>query len=166
MRVGLVSDVHGWLPPALFELLRGADRILFAGDVERPELLADLEAIAPVDAVWGNSDGPDVRAITREELVVDLEGARFAIAHGHRVAPRFDLLLDRFPDADVVVHGHSHVPSRRRVGERWLVNPGSAGRARDGWPSSVALAEVRDGRARFTHLALPDGRPFDPADPG
>jgi putative phosphoesterase len=161
MRIGLVSDLHGQLPSPVFDLLAGVDRILCAGDVERAELLTDLEAIAPVSAVWGNVDGPEVRAASREELSLRLEGIRFAVAHGHRVAPRFELLLARFPDADVVVHGHSHVPASRVLGGRRLVNPGSARLPRGGWPPSVALAEIgRDG-LRVVHLALPDGRAFE-----
>lgn len=165
MRIGLVSDLHGELPAELFVLLAGVDRILFAGDAERAELLADLGAIAPVHAVWGNVDGPEVRAASREELSVRIGGVRFAVAHGHRVAPRFERLLARFPEADVVVHGHSHLPASRRIGGRWLVNPGSARLPRGGWPPSVALAEVGPGGVRVVHLALPDGRILDVAPP-
>ncbi len=165
MRIGLVSDLHGELPPPVFDLLAGVDRILFAGDAERAELLTDLEAIAPVAAVWGNVDGPEVRAAAREELQVKLGGLRFAVAHGHRVAPRFELLLARFPDAHVVVHGHSHLPAARRIGGRWLVNPGSARLPRGGWPPSVARVEVRRADVRVVHLSLTDGRAFD-VDPG
>lgn len=163
MRIGLVSDIHGTIPRELFERLRGVDRILFAGDAERPESLGDLAALARVDAVWGNVDGPDVRAVTREELVVEVGGVRFAVAHGHRVAPRFEQLLERFPDAAVVVHGHSHVPSRRELDGRWLVNPGAVRMPRGSWPASVAIAEVEDGGVRIVHLTLADGLPFDPA---
>jgi len=161
MRIGLVSDLHGELPAPVFDLLGGVDHVLFAGDAERAELLTDLEAIAPVDAVWGNVDGPEVRAATREERTVRLGGLRFAVTHGHRVAPRFELLLARFPDADVVVHGHSHLPAARRLGDRWLVNPGSARLPRGGWPPSVARVEIRRSGVQVVHLSLPEGRAFD-----
>lgn len=162
MRIGLISDIHGWLRPEVFELFDGVDHILFAGDVERPELLDDLEAIAPLDAVWGNVDGAGVRSRTSESVEVDLAGVRFAVSHGHRVAPRFEELLRAYPTADVVVHGHSHVPRRDRFGTRWLVNPGAASEGRHGRPASVAVAELDAGSVRITHLALPDGEPFSP----
>ncbi len=162
MIVGLISDAHGLLPPEVLKLFRQVDHILYAGDAVRPEVLSDLATLAPLDAVWGNVDGPDVRTRAKESVRVDLGGVRFAMAHGHLVSPRFDLLLDEFPDADVIVHGHSHRPRLDRVAGRWLVNPGAARSPRGGSPPSVALAEIRDGGVRFSHLALPDGRRFTP----
>jgi len=161
-RIGLISDLHGTLRPEVFDLLRGVDRILYAGDVERLELLDDLEAIAPLDAVWGNVDGPEIRMWTRESLEVELEGVRFAVTHGHRVDPDYGLLLKRFPAADVIVHGHTHRPKREKVGNRWIVNPGAASKGRGGDPASLAIATLRPGSVEFVHLALPGGVAFTP----
>jgi putative phosphoesterase len=161
-RIGLISDTHGTLRPEVFELFADVDRIFFAGDAGRIDLLGDLAAIAPVDAVWGNVDGPEIREATREFSEVDVEGVRFAVTHGHRVDPRYELLLDRFPAADVIVHGHTHRPKVRQVGARWIVNPGSASAGRDGSPPSVAIAAVRAGGVEFLHLELPSGRAFQP----
>lgn len=163
MRVGLISDTHGLLRPEVFERLSGVDRILHAGDVGGPEILADLSALAPVEAVWGNTDGWALRAVAAESLELELAGVRFAVAHGHLVSD-FDRLPLLFPDARVVVHGHSHVPGRRRLGDAWLVNPGSAGPGGEGWPPSVAIAEL-DGEPgaieRIVHLDLRTGRALD-----
>ncbi|MDT8436846.1 MAG: metallophosphoesterase family protein [Gemmatimonadota bacterium] len=162
MRIGLVSDLHGVLPAEVFDLLHGVERLLVAGDTGRSELLADLEAIAPVLAVWGNVDGPEIRAAVPESRETDLGGARFALVHGHRAAPHYVDLLDAFPTADVVVHGHTHVPRCERIGSRLLVNPGAASAGRGGWPPSLAIAEVVDGRVEVRHLRLPDGAPLVP----
>ena len=162
MRVGLISDIHGKLRPEVFDLLADVNRILFAGDVERLDLLDELEVIAPLDAVWGNVDGFEVRRWTVESMELDIEGVRFAVTHGDLVAPRFDLLLDRFPTADVIVHGHSHVPRCDRRGSRWIVNPGAATNPRSGHPASVAIVEVGGDKIEFTHLSLADGTPFAP----
>ncbi len=162
MRVGLISDIHGRLRAEVFDLLAGVDRILFAGDVERLELLDELELIAPLDAVWGNVDGHEVRRWTAESVELELEGVHFAVTHGDLAAPRFESLLNRFPTADVIVHGHSHVPRCERFGSRWIVNPGAATRGRAGHPASVAIANVEGGKVEITHLALPDGTPFTP----
>lgn len=162
MRVGLISDIHGKLRPEVFELLAGVDRILYAGDVERLELLDELEVIAPVDAVWGNVDGHEIRRWTAESVELELEGVHFAVTHGDLVAPKFDSLLKLFPTADVIVHGHSHVPRCDRRGSRWIVNPGAATKPRSGHPASVAIAQVDDGEVEITHLSLTDGASFTP----
>jgi putative phosphoesterase len=161
-RIGLISDTHGILRPEVFGLFEGVDRILFAGDAGRLEPLEDLAAIAPVDAVWGNVDGPDVREVTRESLELEMEGVRFAVTHGHRVDPRYELLLEQFPAADVIVHGHTHQPKIQRVGPRWIVNPGAASSGRGGSSPSLAIATVTGGRIRLVHFELPGGRSFQP----
>ena len=153
-RVGLISDTHGHLRPEVFEALEGVERVLHAGDVENPDHLADLEIIAPVTAVSGNVDGPKVRAGVPEQAVVEAGGIRIAVIHGHQVHPDYRLLLARFPDASVIVHGHTHVPRCDPVGGVLLVNPGAAGCAQKGYPPSVAILEVTDGRPTVRHLSL------------
>lgn len=160
MRVGLISDTHGYLRPEVFERLSGVDRILHAGDVGDPDILTDLGALAPVDAVWGNTDGRALREVASLSLEIELDGWRFAVAHGHLVR-NLDDLPDLFPEADVIVHGHTHVPRRDRVGDIWLVNPGSAGPGGEGWRPSVAIAELDDEGLRVVHLDLRTGRPLD-----
>jgi putative phosphoesterase len=158
----LISDIHGKLRPEVFDLLAGVDRILFAGDVERLELLDDLEAIAPLDAVWGNVDGREIRRWTAESVELELGGIHFAVTHGDNVAPQFDSLLKLYPTADVIVHGHSHVPRCDRRGSRWIVNPGAATKPRSGHPASVAIAQVDEGEIEIVHLSLSDGARFTP----
>jgi putative phosphoesterase len=153
-RVGLVSDTHGSLRPEIFSVLEGVDAVIHAGDVEDPDHLADLAAIAPVTAVSGNVDRHDVRAVAPEEAVVDIAGVRVAVIHGHQVHPDYRLLLRRFPDARVIVHGHTHVPRCLAVGEVLIVNPGAAGKAQKGHAPSVAILEVADGRPSVRHVEL------------
>ena len=169
MRVGLISDTHGHLRPEVFERLAGVDRILHAGDVGGPEILSDLAALAPIAAVWGNTDGWALRDVVPEHAEVEVEGVRFAVAHGHRV-PTFEKLLEQFPAADVIVHGHSHVPRCDRVAGRWLLNPGSAGPGGQGWAPSLAIATVDEAggtdeavrdRLEVVHLDLRSGEPLD-----
>lgn len=157
MRIGLISDTHGHLRPEVFERFSGVERILHAGDVGGGAILDDLSALAPVEAVWGNTDGWAVRAAARPSLEVELEGLCFAVSHGHLVS-EFDRLVDEFPAADIIVHGHSHVPRFDRVGRAWLVNPGSAGPGGDGWDPSVAIAEVDGTRLDLVHLDVRTGR--------
>ena len=160
-RLGILSDTHGLLRPSVLELLQGVDHILHAGDVGRPEILSDLEALAPVSSVWGNVDGLDVRSRTREWLVREFEQTRIAVIHGHQAAC-FESLPARFPDAAVVVHGHSHLPRCDRVGAVYLINPGSAGPATPGQPASLAFLELGSRDVQVRHVDLETGRSFSP----
>jgi putative phosphoesterase len=157
-RVGLISDTHGHLRAEVFRALAGVERVIHAGDVEDADHLIDLEAIAPVTAVSGNVDRIDVRAIAPEEAVVDVAGVRVAVIHGHQVHPDYRLLLARFPDAKVIVHGHTHVPRCDAVGDVLIVNPGAAGKAQKGHPPSVAILEVTGGVPSVRHVDL-ESRP-------
>lgn len=161
VRLGVVSDTHGLLRPALLEAFQDVDHILHAGDVGDPAILADLEVLAPVTAVWGNVDGGAVRAVTEESVEGRVGGLPFALIHGHQVADAYERLADRFPAARLIVHGHSHLPGVRRVGAARLLNPGSAGPRRFGKPVSAAVVEIgppsaeegpSDPRVRFLDL--------------
>ena len=138
MRIGLVSDTHGYLHPELTKMLAGCDAILHAGDVgagpDGMAILDALEAVAPVYAVWGNIDDAAMRRRVSEWQDVTLGGVRFVMVHiGGRpgrwasgVGPR----LSADPPA-VFVAGHSHILQVERVaslGRMLFVNPGAAGR--------------------------------------
>jgi putative phosphoesterase len=153
VRVGVISDTHGLLRSAVYGAFEGVDRILHAGDVGEPAILTELEVLAPVDAVWGNVDGPEVRAVTEEFVEGEASGLAFALVHGHQVRDYAEL-PGRFPGADLIVHGHSHVPSLDRERDTLVLNPGSAGPRRTGKPVSVALLTVRGGEPSVRHLEL------------
>ena len=158
MRIALVSDTHGLLRPELFTAIAGVDHILHAGDVGPVELLTELEAVAPVTAVWGNTDGWDVRDRVPEVARVELGGVRAVVVHGHKLAAATpEAAAAAHPDADLVLFGHSHQPVIRRVGEVWAVNPGSAGPRRFSLPVTIAFAEIgEDGlRIRTVELVVP-----------
>lgn len=144
-RVGVLSDTHGLLRPEVMEWYRGVDLILHAGDVGDPQILTDLATLAPLRAVWGNVDGWDVRRETEDVAEVDVGGVNVVVVHGHRVGD-YGELPDRYPDARVVVHGHSHEPAvDRREDGRLVLNPGSAGPKRAGKPVTSALLRIRPG---------------------
>ena len=85
MRLGIISDTHGLLRPEVFEVFREVDQILHAGDIGPPEILEELEAIAPVLAVFGNTDGFEVRARVPEVIELRIEGFDFLVVHGHQL---------------------------------------------------------------------------------
>jgi putative phosphoesterase len=144
MRVGLVSDTHGLIRPEIFTALAGVDLILHAGDVGGNDVLVELGTIAPVQAVYGNTDGagdPNLRA----RLRLDLDGLSIHVSHGHELgSPTPEKLLARY-DADILVFGHTHKPLIERSGSRLVVNPGAAGPRRFDLKPSVARMRVEKG---------------------
>jgi uncharacterized protein len=132
MRIAVLSDTHSprfWkgCPPRVAEVLQGADLVLHAGDVCRRETLEELESFAPVRAVRGNNDGDDIAAWGAPEVLeLDLGGVQVAMLHDSGPRNGRGARLHRlFPDAGLVVFGHSHIPwNEVHEGQR-AFNPGS-----------------------------------------
>ena len=132
MRVVVLSDTHAprrWksCPPAVAAHLRGADLILHAGDVCTAAVLDELGQYAPVLAVVGNNDGPDVAAWGAEPtLEADVDGLAVAMIHDSGQATgRLHRMRRAFPAARLVVFGHSHIPLDQRDDRLRIFNPGS-----------------------------------------
>jgi putative phosphoesterase len=153
MRVVVLSDTHAprrWksCPPRVAEHLRGADLILHAGDVCTAGVLDELSAFAPVRAVLGNNDGPDVAAWGAPETQ-EFELSGLAVAMIHDSGPttgRAARMRRRFPAADLVVYGHSHIPMDLADGGLRLFNPGSPTDRRRQPHGTLGLLTVEDGR--------------------
>jgi putative phosphoesterase len=152
MRVVVVSDTHAprrWrsCPPAVAEHLRDADLILHAGDVCVPGVLDELAAFAPVHVVCGNNDGPDVVAWgAPETLELEIDGLRVAMIHdsGQKTG-RTARMRRRFPTADLVVFGHSHIPLDRTGDGVRIFNPGSPTDRRSQPHGTIGLLDIADG---------------------
>ncbi len=132
MRIAVLSDTHSpryWksCPSAVAAVLAGADAILHAGDVCAVETLDELAAWAPVHAVLGNNDGPDIeRWGAPEHLELEFDGVRIAMIHDSGAAVGRGARLSRmFPAADLVVFGHSHIPWNEMYKGQRAFNPGS-----------------------------------------
>lgn len=129
--------------------------ILHAGDVGGDDVLDELSIIAPVHAVYGNTDEPGNPRLTAAiDLVV--AGLRIHVSHGHELGvPKPETLLARYA-ADVIVYGHTHRQLVTRADSRLVVNPGAAGPARFDLRPSVAILRIRDGSAaaRIINLSM------------
>ena len=132
MRIVVLSDTHAprrWksCPPAVASQLRGADLILHAGDVCTAAVLDQLAQYAPVTAVVGNNDGPDVAAWgAAETAALAADGLRVAMIHDSGAAAgRLPRMRARFPEAQLVVFGHSHIPLDQSADGTRIFNPGS-----------------------------------------
>jgi len=163
VRVGVVADTHlrrGWsrrLPAAALAELERSDVILHAGDLVIPEVLEQLGELAPVSAVLGNND-TELTGTLDEDLLLELEGVRVAMVHdsGARTG-REARLRRRFPDADVVVFGHSHIPwDAEGVDGQWLLNPGSPTERRRQPHRTMATMDLADGRLVETRIVVLD----------
>ena len=159
MRLAIVSDTH--MPRGRRRLpidhLRDADLILHAGDLSTVAVLDELEAIGPpVVAVSGNVDEPALCERLPEERLVDADGARIAMVHDAGPSKgRLERMRIRFPDADAVVFGHSHIPLHEEREGFQIFNPGSPTERRRAPTRSMGLARVEGGRVEFDLIELP-----------
>jgi len=130
------------------EHLRHADLILHAGDVCTAAVLAELAEYAPVTAVVGNNDGPDViQWGTAETAELDLDGFSVAMVHDSGAASgRLARLRRRFPRADLVVFGHSHIPLDQSAGALRIFNPGSPTDRRRQPHGTLGILKIDSGR--------------------
>jgi putative phosphoesterase len=155
MRVVVLADTHlrpgrdKRLPDAAYDVLHDAELILHAGDVVTRDLLDELGGFAPVRAVLGNND-IGLTGVLPETDAFDVDGVAIAMIHdsGPR-AGRERRMKKRFPDADVVVFGHSHIPwNDIGVDGQVLFNPGSAVERRAQPHRTLGVLDLRDGRIR------------------
>lgn len=158
MRLGIISDTHGQLRPAVFDIFSQVDHILHGGDVGPADLLVELAALAPVTAVYGNTDGMELRQRLPQVAELELDGLITVVTHGDQFgSPTPAALHEAFPRADIIVYGHTHRPLLQLVDKTVTVmNPGGAGPRRFGLPPSVGIMELEPGlppRARLVPLA-------------
>jgi putative phosphoesterase len=153
MRVVALADTHAprrWksCPPLVAEQLRQADLILHAGDVCTATVLEELSQYAPVLAVVGNNDGPDVAAWgAQPTLQADLDGLPVAMIHDTGAAAgRLPRLRHMFPAAGLVVFGHSHIPLDAEASGLRIFNPGSPTDRRRQPHGTVGVLRVESGR--------------------
>jgi uncharacterized protein len=147
MRLGVIADTHGLLRPEVFDAFAKVDHILHAGDIGSLDLLADLEALAPVTAVYGNTDDFDVRQRVPRIARLELDGFDIVVTHGDQFgSPTPERLNAAFPEAQILVYGHTHRPLLTIVDVVVTVmNPGGAGPRRFKLPPSVGILELEAG---------------------
>jgi len=155
VKLGLISDTHGFLDPRLTRIFKGVDHILHAGDIGPDFLIAQLESIAPVTAVLGNNDDSPCFPLTQ---VAQLGEVKFLVHH--IVTPRAltDELKARVAKEkpDVLVFGHSHQKFDQVINGVRFVNPGYSGKPKFGAERSVALMEVSGQNLEMRFVKLTD----------
>jgi hypothetical protein len=158
VKLAVIADTH--MPRGRrrlpIERLREADLILHAGDFSTAAVLDELEAIGPpVVAVHGNVDEPALRERLPEAREIEVEGARIALLHDAGPGKgRLERMRLRFPEADAVVFGHSHIPLHEQREGFQIFNPGSPTDRRRQPRHTMGVAEVVRTRVRFRHVFL------------
>jgi uncharacterized protein len=147
MRLGIISDTHGLLRPEVYDAFAQVDHILHAGDIGSLGLLTELEVLAPVTAVYGNTDGFEIRDRVPQVARVELDGFDIVVTHGDQFgSPTPERLNTAFPDAQIIIYGHTHKPLLTVVDVVvTIMNPGGAGARRFGLPPSVGILELEAG---------------------
>jgi uncharacterized protein len=161
MRLGIVSDTHlprgtRALPAACVQRLAASDAILHAGDLIELSVLEELEAIGPpVHAIRGNVDSAQLQARLPLVRTVRAGGAQIAMIHdAGPSAGRLARMRRRFPEADAVVFGHSHIPLHEERDGFAIFNPGSPTERRRAPRHTMGIATIQDGRLTFELVAL------------
>jgi putative phosphoesterase len=154
MLLGLISDTHNFFDSRIPQLFAGVEHILHAGDIGLPRILFELEQIAPVTAVSGNTDDPGLNY--RQTEVVQLAGRKFLVHHIVNPRGLDDALQGRLARErpDVVVFGHTHKPFCETIDGTLFFNPGYAGKSRFGMARTVALLHCDETSLRAEYLAL------------
>jgi len=153
-RIGVISDTHNFFDPKIPKLFSGVDHILHGGDIGQPSIILQLETIAPVTAVLGNTDDSGMRF--RETEWVEIEGRKFLVHHIVNPRALTDWLQEQVAreKPDVVVFGHTHKPFRETIGGVLYFNPGSAGQSRFGMERSLAILTCDKKGIRAQYLSL------------
>jgi putative phosphoesterase len=153
MKIGVISDTHNFLDPKIHELFAGVDHILHAGDIGNATIISELEGIAPVTAVYGNTD---TGLPFKETEVIELDTRRFLIHHIVNPHAPDERVKERIARAQsqVVVFGHTHRTFCESIGGVLYFNPGSAGKPKFGLGRTVAIldCDAKEIRHEFINL--------------
>jgi putative phosphoesterase len=154
MRIAVISDTHNFLDPKIAQLFHGVDHILHGGDIGARLILQELEELAPVTAVAGNTDDPGHHYPTTQAVV--LAGRKFLVHHiVNPHAPSEEFTHHAAHERpDVVVFGHTHKPFCQTIAGTLYFNPGYAGKPRFRLERSVAILHCGPQAIRPEYLKL------------
>ena len=149
MKIGVISDTHGHIHPGAFDCLEGTDLILHAGDIGNETVLSDLETLAPVKAVSGNTDSFPLVGRLKETEIIAVAGLRIYLTHrfiegGRTIPPVMKDVQKEKPD--IVVFGHTHRQHTEQSNGIFFFNPGAAGHRRPGTRTGVGILDLENGK--------------------
>ncbi|RPJ80316.1 MAG: metallophosphoesterase [Acidobacteria bacterium] len=154
MIVGVISDTHNLLRPQVFDVFAGVDRIIHAGDIGTGDILVELETIAPVHAVYGNTDRFPLVERLKDKEQLTLGEVRVFVTHIGGKPKEMRRFFPEVAHSDVVIFGHSHRPLHVVDDNVIFFNPGSAGPRRFSLPVTVGKIEINDGKIKAQIVEL------------
>ncbi|MDQ0220452.1 metallophosphoesterase [Peribacillus cavernae] len=133
MKIVVISDTHmpkrgKKLPTSLIEDLQSAQLIIHAGDWQTLDVYQELLTYAPVEGVSGNVDGEDIKERFGEKRILQINGKRIGVVHGHGekgTTEKRAIAAFAEEDVDLIIFGHSHIPVKKQSDGVMLFNPGS-----------------------------------------
>lgn len=149
-RIGVISDTHGQLHPQIHKHFQGVDLITHAGDIGSPRIIKQLNTIAKVEAVLGNTDTPYYYPNLTKSKTLQVADRRIHLIH-------IIDLLDIEPvesKTDIIIFGHSHKPTIKKLDNVLYFNPGSAGPRRFDLPVSLGVVEITRTKITGKHILL------------
>jgi putative phosphoesterase len=153
MKIGVISDTHGFLDPRVEKLFKGVDHILHAGDIGDPMIELELKFIAPATVVLGNTDMGLNLPLTAVTTVGVTKLLMHHIVNPHALLPELAGRIAR-EQPDVVVFGHTHKAYAATLDGIFFFNPGYAGKPKPGAERSVAILHVEGGGIRPQFITL------------
>ena len=153
LRVGLISDTHSYLDPAVFSHFESCDEIWHLGDIGNEEILHRLREFRPTYAVWGNIDGNNLRYELPENLVLERAGLKVLLTHIGGLPGKFPVRvknLIKIHQPDLFICGHSHILRVLKGDGLVYINPGAAGN--HGFHAVKTLMRMELSEGRISHL--------------
>ena len=148
MKIGIISDTHGLIHPQVFKYLEGSELILHAGDVGNENILLELESIAPVKAVYGNTDSFPITNRCKSTEVFEAGGKKIYLSHvvmmGNQIIPN---IIEEIKSVapHIVIFGHTHDQYAKTIDNILFFNPGSGGQKRPGKRLAVGNIYLKNG---------------------
>lgn len=150
MKIGVISDTHipfrgKRIPGIVLDSFKGVDLIIHAGDIVQKDVLTTLAKIAPIKAVSGNVDPIELKKSLPEKLELELAGYKIGVIHGHNVRGHLMYALSYvFPEADIIIFGHTHKQCNQLIDGQLHFNPGSPTDKRMEQRYSFGIIELAD----------------------
>lgn len=159
IKLGILSDTHGYLPLNIIEFLKPCNLIIHAGDIGTPDIITSLSDICPVKGVWGNIDGTNIRTIFPEFDVFKIEDVSILVMHIGGYPPKYNsnsIKLIKKLKPNLFIAGHSHILRVHydKENELLYINPGAAGKY--GFHTHITAIRLEITENRFENLEVFD----------
>jgi putative phosphoesterase len=143
MKIGIISDTHGFLPDEVFQIFTDVNHIFHAGDIGDVSIIKKLETISPVSAIYGNIDPWPIPVLYPNIIITEIAGRKIVMKHDILDIKHYSYeLFKKRIETDIVIYGHTHKSASTFYRKTYYINPGSVSKPRYGDFGSVAILEL------------------------